>query len=484
MMKPAYTLVAIGAALGIAGCASPASQRAYADVEKTAGERLSTPLHLGGASGDLAVKERTKSLLTSGPLTAEKAVELALLNNPSLAARSQQIAVARAELAQAGIIENPRFHYSLRKSGDETGYDWSATMNFMDLVVLPLRRSLGASRYEQERLRVSQDVLGLAAEVKASFYTAQAAEQRTSLRRTAYESFEAASELLDRQRKAGNINELEHAREKAMSEQAGVELDRSIAEAEQARERLAALMGVQDMSPWTFDGAFSAPAADEPSLAKLEETALRQRWDLEAARRDPDILKQALTVNRLGLFGPITAGVDAEKGIGEPRGIGPTVEFSVPLFDRQQASSARLKAEMRRSVFTVAALESEVRLQVRLARSSLAAARKAAERYRTALVPLNRRVAAETLKHYNFMLLGVYDVLRTRREEFQAQSDYIDSLRDYWTAWSELERALGGQIPAELAGQPSVPAETPKLQPETPAIPEPVNEHHHQGDKP
>ncbi|MCR4294004.1 MAG: TolC family protein, partial [Elusimicrobia bacterium] len=203
----------------------------------------------GGASGDLAVKERTSALLTQGTLTADKAVELALLNNPSLGAGAQEIAVARADLAQAGLLENPRLHYGVRRSGDgATGYEWSATMNFMDLVVLPLRRKAGAGRYEQARLRVSHEVLGLAAEVKAAFYAAQAARRHLALSRTAYASFEAAAELLDRQRKAGNINALDHAREKAEAERAAVELARAEGEAEQASERLSALMGVQDMA--------------------------------------------------------------------------------------------------------------------------------------------------------------------------------------------------------------------------------------------
>ncbi len=240
-------------------------------------------------------------------------------------------------------------------------------------------------------------------------------------------------------------------------------------------------MGVQDMGTLTLDDALPAPNADEPPLDKLEETALRQRWDLDAARRAPGIVRQAVDVNRLGIFGAISAGVDAEKGIGEPRGIGPAIEFSVPLFDRQQASSARIDAEMRRSAFTVAALESQVRLEVRLSRSALVASRKTAERYRTALIPLSRRVAAETLKHYDFMLLGVYDVLRTRRDELEAQSEYIDAQRDYWTAWSELERALGGRIPAELVALPA--DATQKERPAAPAA-EPAHEHQHQGDKP
>lgn len=484
MMRILHASVLSGAALVLASCASPAPKKAYSDLESTTGERLSVPPRLGGASGDLAVKERTNGLLTQGPLTADKAVELALLNNPSLGEVAQEIATARAEFAQTGTLENPRFHYGIRRGGGETGYEWSAMMNFMDLVALPMRRNLASGRYEQARLRVSHEVLGLAAAVKAAFYAAQAAERRAALNKTAYESFDAAGELLDRQRQAGNINALDHAKEKAAAEQAGVELVKAEAEAEQARERLSALMGVQDMEPWTLGDATAALPADEPPLAKLEEAALRQRWDLDAARRDPAILKQALTVNRLGLFGAVTAGVEAEKGIGEPRGIGPAIEFNIPLFDFQRNTSARLKAEMRRGAFTVAALESQVRLEVRLARSSLVAARKTAARYKEALVPLSRRIAAETLKHYNFMLLGVYDVLRTRREEFVAQREYVDSLRDYWTAWAELERALGGKVPPELAALPSPSNEAPKAQPEAPPTPEPSHEHHDQGDKP
>ena len=470
------------AALALTSCASPSPKKAYADVEKTARERLSVQLRLGGAKGDLAVKERTKALLTQGPLTADKAVELTLLNNPSLGAGAQEIAVARAELAQAGILENPRLHYGLRRSGDgATGYEWSAVMNFMDLVVLPLRRKAGAGRYEQARLRVSHEVLSLAAEVKSAFYAAQAARRHLALSRTAYESFEAAAELLDRQRAAGNINALSHAREKAEVERAAVELARAEAEAEQASERLSALMGVQDMAPWTPEDRSADPFPTEPPLAQLEAAALRLRWDLDAARKEPGILKREISINRLGLFGAIELGVDAEKDYDGVKGLGPSIDFRLPLFDRRQGSGARLKAELRRSALTVEALENQVRLEVRVARSRLGAARKAAERYKAALVPLSRRVAAETLKQYNFMLLGVYDVLRTRRDEFEAQGEYIDALRDYWSAWAELELALGGKIPQELTSAPADQQEGMKSAPAKPAEPEavPAPEHKH-----
>lgn len=447
-MKNLALTAGVLVAAGLSGCASASPKKAQADLEKELGARMSIPSRGGG---EMAVKERTKALLTAGPLTADKAVELALLNSPSLAGQGQEIAVARAELAQAGIIENPRFHYGLRRSRDgETGYEFSATMNFMDLLVLPLRRKAASGRYEQARLRVSHEILSLAVEVKSGFYAAQAAARHLILSRAAYESFQAAAELLDRQLKAGNINALEHSREKAEAERSAIELAHAEAEAEQSSERLSALMGVQDMAAWTMDEAPSDPPAAEPALAKLEETALRQRWDLDAARREPGILKKELTANRLGIFGSIDAGVDGEKEFDGASGLGPSIEFSVPLFNRTQASSARIKAELRRSALTVAALENQVRLDVRVARAQLSAARKAAERYKAALIPLTGRVAAETLKQYNFMLLGVYDVLRARRDEMEARKEHAEALRDYWTSWAELERAVGGKIPPDL----------------------------------
>lgn len=174
-MKKCYWLIAAGGALLLAGCASPAPRKAYADLEKTVGQRMISPARFG-AAGELAVKERTKVLLSSGALTADSSVELALLNNPSLAAEGEQIAVARANLAQESLLANPQIHYGLRRGGGENGYEFSALMDFMSLATQPLRDSVASSRYEQERLRVSQDILELAAGVKTAFYAAQAAE--------------------------------------------------------------------------------------------------------------------------------------------------------------------------------------------------------------------------------------------------------------------------------------------------------------------
>lgn len=42
------------------------------------------------------------------------------------------------------------------------------------------------------------------------------------------------------------------------------------------------------------------------------------------------------------------------------------------------------------------------------------------------------------------MLLGVYDLLLARRNQLDAQRDYLETLKSYWLARADLERAIGG----------------------------------------
>ena len=103
-------------------------------------------------------------------------------------------------------------------------------------------------------------------------------------------------------------------------------------------------------------------------------------------------------------------------------------------------------ARSRQSELSIEALQSQIRYEVRAARISLVTARQAVETYRETLIPLQERILDESLKHYNYMLLGVYQLLQVKRDELQARRSYIDAQRDYWTAWAELERAVGGKI--------------------------------------
>lgn len=71
--------------------------------------------------------------------------------------------------------------------------------------------------------------------------------------------------------------------------------------------------------------------------------------------------------------------------------------------------------------------------------------------YRDEIVPLSKRIADENLLRYNGMLIGVFELLADARTQIASVNSYIESLRDFWIAQSDLEMALIGR-PSLAAG--------------------------------
>jgi cobalt-zinc-cadmium efflux system outer membrane protein len=81
---------------------------------------------------------------------------------------------------------------------------------------------------------------------------------------------------------------------------------------------------------------------------------------------------------------------------------------------------------------------------LRAARIALAEARARVEYYRDVLLPRRRRIVELTKLEHNAMLVGIYHLLDARENEVRAQSDFIEAQREYWTARTNLDRALQG----------------------------------------
>jgi cobalt-zinc-cadmium efflux system outer membrane protein len=45
------------------------------------------------------------------------------------------------------------------------------------------------------------------------------------------------------------------------------------------------------------------------------------------------------------------------------------------------------------------------------------------------------------------MLVGTFDLLTAKQQEFNAYAKYLEAVRDYWVIRAHLGRALGGRLP-------------------------------------
>src|SRR5437763_297540 len=153
--------------------------------------------------------------LLAKPLDPDAAVRVALLNNPSLRANLADLAIAEADLVQAGRLPNPRLSFGRIRGGGETEIDRGVSFDLAALLTLLMRSGIERRRFEQAKLQAAMQAVALAADTRRAWYNAVAAAQASTFADQVRASAEAAAELATRMRAAGNWSQLDAARERA-----------------------------------------------------------------------------------------------------------------------------------------------------------------------------------------------------------------------------------------------------------------------------
>ena len=169
--------------------------------------------------------------------------------------------------------------------------------------------------------------------------------------------------------------------------------------------------------------------------------------------------------------GLIDVGAHMHQDPDGPLLLGPTLSLELPIFDQRQAVIGRLQAQRRQAQRRVDGLAINARSEVRLASAKLALARRNGEQYRESLLPVRAAVLEQAQLEYNGMQIGLYELLSAKQAQVDAVRAYIQTVRDYWIARAELERALGGRVPAAArAAKPFESTSVPKAS--SPATPD------------
>jgi cobalt-zinc-cadmium efflux system outer membrane protein len=438
----------------LGGCASVNPRPAFDDVRKSVTERSGPHPEWARTSAEASATEQVATKLLAAPLSVDAAVQIALLNNPTLQATFEEIGISQADVAQAARVENPDVSGFVRfpSEGPGRNIELSLVQNVFDIFIQPLRKKVATAQLEQTKLRVANEVLALGAEVKEAFFTLQARQQLVSRLIFIRDLTQTAAGFAQKQHEGGTINDLELENRTVIHRESKVEVALAEAEVRADRERLNRLLGLWGpRTVWSVEDQLPEIPEAEIPLAGLERLAVTNRQDLQAARWGVDLVGRALALRRKTRFFPIGIhlGVNTEKDVGGERVTGPQLALQLPIFDTGKASIARLEAEHRRAQRQLEALAVNARSEVREERDRMLAARDLALYYGRVLLPQRVRILDLTLRHYNAMFKGAYDLLQAKQAEVEAEKAYLDSWRNYWIARARLERALGGSLPAE-----------------------------------
>ena len=387
------------------------------------------------------------------PLTLNSAVQIALLNNRNLQATFEDIGLSAADLREASTLPNPTFSGSLRvpnRPPSLADYELGAAIDFLNILALPLRKRVAQEQLRAASLRVADETISLVADVKSAFYTLQAAQQLLGRLKLIVETNAAALQLAQAQHGAGNITDLALAQQQATYSQSRFDVATTEAEIRQDREKIDELLGLWGAdTDWTLtDNLPPVPALDSSSR-RLETLAVSQRLDLAAAYSDVVTLVNALGLSKsFRLFGVLDLGFDYERQ-SEDAGQairGPNVTVMVPIFNQGQPRIARSEAALRRAERRLEAKAIEIRSTVRKLQARMENKRQIARYYQSELLPERIAILNAMLLQYNAMISGAFDLFIAKRDEADAERNYVEAARDYWIARAQLERAVGGNL--------------------------------------
>src|SRR5712692_9823768 len=431
---------------GIAGCAHVDPNPAFQELANTVHLRTGKRVQWNRGSAEHAQAQAAVAALLGRPLTADSAVQVALLNNHNLQATYEELGIAQADLVEAGLLRNPIFTFERRLPGQALEMD--ILKEFIDILLLPLRKRIAAAQFEAAKLRVGHEILNLAGEVRAAFYEHQGDQQLVDLRKTVAAATERSAETALRMHEAGNLKNLDLATEQASHAQAKIELAKAQSVATQSREKLNKLMGAfGDQTNWTVASRLPELPGDEVSVSQLESRAIQQRLDLAADRQEFIALARSLGIARAdAILERAEIGAHYEREISGEYAIGPSVNVPIPIFNQGQAAFARGEAKLRQSQQRYLALATDIRSDVRAARDRMLLARQQVEYFKSTALPTRTRVTEESQLEYNAMQLGPLQLLQAKQEEVKTGADSVEALRDYWVARAELEKAAGGPL--------------------------------------
>ena len=178
----------VAVALLAAACASTrpdAARRDVADLVAEAGGPSDVIEARQSEESRAQVRKRVAELLQE-PLTLERALQIAVLNNRGLQATLEELGVAQADLVEAGLLDNPTIGGDLMIStrGNGLGGGLGLSQNLLGVFLIPARRRVAKARLQHAVLTVADATLALVRDVKVAYVDVQAAVAMRDVHRT------------------------------------------------------------------------------------------------------------------------------------------------------------------------------------------------------------------------------------------------------------------------------------------------------------
>jgi cobalt-zinc-cadmium efflux system outer membrane protein len=159
--------------LPLAGCTtvlfpveSLSPMEPFSEVATAGDARLRKEITWDATEYDNSLVRSTIEKLLSRPLTPDTAIEVALLNNRELQSTYADLGIAQANVVQATLWKNPILDGMVTQpyKGGAADYGFNLALSVIEILYVPVRKSVAESQLEETKLQVAAHVMNLAAQ--------------------------------------------------------------------------------------------------------------------------------------------------------------------------------------------------------------------------------------------------------------------------------------------------------------------------------
>jgi len=379
------------------------------------------------------------------PMTLADFEAVALAENPALAAARAQMEAARGSWVQAGLYPNTVIGYSANEVGirDTAGKQGGfISQRFITGGKRRLDRAVVAQEVEAAQFDYHATCRRVQNDVRIRFYDLLIAQRRVELTdklaHVGEESAAASRDLL----KGKQISRTNLLQAEIEAESAHILHDNAVGEHREAWRRLCAVVGVPiveitpvagdpeaELLACSWEQCLATVLDESPELAAAGARVERSRLAVCRARREriPDV-DLSVAVRHENVTAYDTASVQ--------------VAFPLPLLNRNQGNIYRVEAELTAACAQLK--KTELALQDRLAVTyrRYENARHQTERYVRRILPRAKESLESVRDGYREGQVDYLTLLTSQRTYFQANLDYLRSLREMRVAAVALEGLL------------------------------------------
>lgn len=406
---------------------------------------------------DWSIEQLLKEEDLQNGLTVDKAVAASILVDPGIRASFEEIGISKADLVQAGFIQNPSISVlyqcpTLPKCLNEVAYiDITGMMNISDFWQIPFKKKVAGKELEIQTVNTLKKIIDLSSDALFAYYAYLYEQQQLVTVEKILTSIINLKNSTDNNYTAGYSSDYDRSVVDSFLGQWEVKKLDQEKLIHNALITLRNYIGLELITEGiSLTTSWDAFLQTLPTAAALFTYAESNNPELQAAHLKVLKAQYQQSLERSRMINNVSFGLEYTRDIANVNYIGPIMDFDLPLFDQQQVQIERAQREEKKAHREVANLLANVSNEIINLCKNIEISQKSIAVYKKRVLPANQKALEFYDQHAHTIQMNLSILLTTKvemlQQEYNLNKEYLNLIKNI----AELQKKIGGVIPYGL----------------------------------